>query len=155
MGREIRRVPPDWEHPRYTEDNAPRRGMEGQYMRLFDNDFESAAEEWIENFKNYVPEERGTYRGPKYFWEYDYPPSKECHRERKWTEEEATAYQIYETVTEGTPVSPVFLHKGAMVEWLVSEGTSRKAAEEFVNDEWCPSMTLQAGEIKENYETLV
>jgi hypothetical protein len=40
MGREIRRVPPDWQHPK-DED--------GDHIPLFDESFRAAAQEWDTN----------------------------------------------------------------------------------------------------------
>lgn len=48
--------------------------------------------------------------------------------------------QIYETDSEGTPVSPVFASKDELAEWLVTEGGySRQAADMFARDGWAPS----------------
>jgi len=37
MGRKIRRVPPDWEHPKHTSETAPKRDRIGDYVALYDN----------------------------------------------------------------------------------------------------------------------
>jgi hypothetical protein len=55
---------------------------------------------------------------------------------------EATHYQIYENVTEGTPVSPVFENKEDMRNWLIEKGYDEKAATKFVEMEWAPSFVL-------------
>jgi len=55
---------------------------------------------------------------------------------------EGEGYQVWETVSEGSPVSPVFESKEKMVEWLISEGYSKTAAENFVKSEWVPSMIM-------------
>jgi hypothetical protein len=44
---------------------------------------------------------------------------------------EGEGYQIWETVSEGSPISPVFEEKEGMVGWLIEEGYTRKAAENF------------------------
>jgi hypothetical protein len=78
-----------------------------------------------------------------YFWDYSSPPAEEQYRQRKWTAEEATHYQIYETVTEGTPVSPIFASLDDMIEWLVEgQVNSRPAAEAFARMGWAPTMLL-------------
>lgn len=43
-----------------------------------------------------------------------------------------TAYQIYENVTEGSPVSPVFDSGAKLVTWLVDQGVSHDAADAFL-----------------------
>lgn len=134
MGREIRRVPSDWQHPKDDD---------GDYKRLYDNDYHSAAREWIEAFDLWRKGEHPSQlESCKYYWEYSNPPDEESYRERVWTAEEATAYQIYETVSEGTPVSPIFLTLDDMVDWLVTQGYSRIAAERFAESGWAPSMVM-------------
>lgn len=49
-------------------------------------------------------------------------------------------WQVWETVTEGSPISPVFATGNECVTWLVGEGYSREAAHNFVFDyQWTPS----------------
>lgn len=48
-------------------------------------------------------------------------PDPEYYRPR-WTADEATHYQLYETVSEGTPLSPPFASKAELVEYLVERG---------------------------------
>jgi hypothetical protein len=143
MGREVRRVPPGWEHPKEEE-----RGRM-DYKPLYDNDYKTVADEWLKNCREW---DDGTHadlvRRPElkneypYFWDWDVsPPNEESYRPA-WTEAEATAYQVYETVSEGTPVSPVFETLDALVAWLVSQGHSEHAARRFAETGWAPSMVM-------------
>jgi hypothetical protein len=146
MGREIRRVPPDWEHP---EDER------GRYKSLYDNDYESAAREWEANYAAAMlltPTERAD-KFRLHYWEYDAPPDADTYRERAWTEAEATAYQIYENVSEGSPVSPVFANKDAMRDWLIGEGYSAHAADDFIEQGWAFSMMIANGRVFEGIHT--
>jgi len=154
MGRDIRRVPPDWEHPRDDR---------GEFIALFDQDYESAAREWEANYelwkKGEHPDLKAMPRSTsscRYFWEWDTPPTEECYRKRAWTPEEATHYQVYQTVSEGTPVTPHFATKKELVEYLVEcgdewnqkrgdGGWDRKAAEKFVEIGSAPSMMVRPG----------
>ena len=70
----------------------------------------------------------------------------------KYEESEAIWFQVYETVSEGTPVTPPFETKKELVDYLVEYGTfwnragySREVAEKFVEIGWVPSgmMTSQ------------
>ena len=155
MGREIRRVPSNWEHPKYTEENARYIEHVGTFIPLYDNDYESVAQEWATNFELWQrgehPDQPSDYC--KYFWEWESPPDKESYRERKWSEKEATHFQVYETVTEGTPVTSAFSTKEALIEHLVKHGDfsdqrrgdsgwPREAAENFVESEWAPSLIV-------------
>src|SRR3954471_15330108 len=63
--------------------------------------------------------------------------------EQDWTEEEAVCFQIYETVSEGTPVSPMFDTLTDMEDWLVNmKYYSREEAKEFCKQRWTPSFRL-------------
>jgi len=151
MGREIRRVPLDWEHPTRECPHSPWAGgcdhakkNNGQcYKPLFDNDYHTAARKWIDAFDLWRQGEHPDQVDYcTYYWEWSSPPDEELHREHAWTPEEASAYQIYETVSEGTPVSPVFATLDSMVEWLVKEGYSPLAAKRFAESGWAPSMMM-------------
>jgi hypothetical protein len=150
MGREIRKVPFDWQHPKAEKrqwTGSDFEWVEGDdYRPLYDRDYETEAERWLQEFDRW---RAGTHphqdADERYFWDYDPPPRQEAYRTRQWTAEEATHYQIYETVTEGTPVSPVFATPGELVEWCVKQGYSRHAAEKFAEMGWVPSMIVDTG----------
>lgn len=152
MGREIRRVPPTWEHPQTTV-----LGKTG-YQPLFDQDYDSAAATWLRRLLDWEANTDGVrteaqasrFCTSRYFWDWDGPPPDKKYYRPAWTPEEATAFQMYETVSEGTPVTPVFATKQALVEYLVVHGTfwdngqgwNRDAAERMVHDGWAPSLIL-------------
>jgi hypothetical protein len=62
-------------------------------------------------------------------------------------------WQVWETVSEGSPITPVFATKEGLIDYLVEKGTTwdqksgslrggpwrREAAEKFVEAEWAPS----------------
>lgn len=139
MGREIRRVPPNWEQPKNER---------GHLQPMFDQTFSAAAEEWKARLAKHVPSEND---GREY-WEWDgNPPDREYYR--PWEDEDATWFQVWETVSEGTPVTPPFATKIELVDYLVANGDAwdqsrgnggwgRKAAERFVNAGWAPSMVV-------------
>lgn len=64
-------------------------------------------------------------------------------------------WQLWETVTEGSPVSPVLPTREAFVDWLVLNGYTRKAAEAFTKDGWCPNAIGVDGKIYEGIESAV
>lgn len=149
MGREIRRVPLGWEHPRDER---------GNYVPMFDEDFESVANEWVVNFRLWengthkdlikYPEYKETY---PYYWQYDSPPTEEEYRPK--FETEPICYQVYEDVSEGTPVSPVFKTQSDMKNWLIKQGHSEKAATDFIELGFCFSMVINGGQMKSNIDT--
>jgi hypothetical protein len=136
MSREIRMVPDGWQHPR---DGS------GEFIPMKDKSYKQAADEWLANCAAWS---NGTHSDCKkrkkeypYYWEWDQgPPDKECYRPEYTSE--PVCYQIYEDVSEGTPVSPVFKTKDAMIEWLIGRGHSRVSAERFAESEWAPSMVM-------------
>lgn len=144
MGREIRRVPPNWQHPRDDR---------GRYRPLYNGTFDAAARQWLDEAKAWddgthetIAEDPSYREKYPYFWEYGgNPPEADCYRPDFG--DTATAYQMYETVSEGTPVSPVFETEEAMVQWLISQGRSEHAARAFVRDGWAPSMVMVDGRI--------
>lgn len=147
MGREIRRVPKGWEHPRDER---------GNYQPMFDKIYEG--DKWIEAccawhrrdvvklleidedmFCGCDPDE--IFRENPYYWEWtDNPPNREWYRHE--FDAPADHFQIYENVSEGTPVSPVFESKAEMTKWLISQGHDPETAARFVDTEWAPSMVM-------------
>lgn len=148
MSREIRRVPPGWEHP-VNEVCRHRPRCKVCYRPLYDADHQTRAEEWEREYAAYLalsPEERKTkYPYEGYYWEWEMPPDRDHYREQRWTPEEAMCYQVYEDVSEGTPISPVFETAADMRAWLIAQGHSEYATDEFIRYGWAPSMVAQAG----------
>lgn len=111
MGRELRKVPADWQHP--TD-------KKGNYIPLFGNSFSKELARWEEHKKKWDEgfvesfKERGVwvkkeskYSGTSYEeWDGDKP--NEEYYMPDWTEAERTHIQLYENTTEGTPESPIF-----------------------------------------------
>ncbi len=93
-----------------------------------------------------------------------YASFEACHGERPnpvdympdWPEEARTHWQVYETVSEGTPVSPVFASIDDLIEWLIREaGYSREGAEAFARDGWAPTgLTTGDGQYHRDIEAL-
>lgn len=157
MGREIRKVPPNWEHPRYTADTTTSVHQIGEYIPMLDADYEEAAQDWIRHFDQWRNGEHKSQSEVwcsdiKYYWEYDSPPEPEYHRPA--FTKEPTWYQGYETVSEGTPFTPPFGTQAELVDWLVANGDpvhgriTRQQAESFVEDAYAPSMVIQGGVLK-------
>ena len=142
MGREIRMVPPGWEHPKDDK---------GKYISLMDQSFEDATKEWKKGYLNW---EQGSHASDferefkeqecAEYWEYDPPPDREVCRPA--FTEEPTHFQMYQTVSEGTPVSPVFATKKELHQWLTQNGYSEfytkalmeygSASSIYVHNEW-------------------
>lgn len=107
MGRNLRSVPANWEHPKKDD---------GQYQPMYDEYYGDALMEWLNEHKQW---EESTHSdlvdNPDLKKEYPFyamwngnPPDVAYYRTRKFTEEELTHIQLYEDTSEGTPISPVF-----------------------------------------------
>jgi hypothetical protein len=150
MSREIRRVPPGWQHPKNDGPHG-----NGRYIPLF-HDYEKAVAEWDDGRDRWLA---GTYRDQK----PDAPRTEAAFAAYSgarpvkgdyaaYTAEEATHYQVYETVSEGTPVSPVFATTAELADWLVTQGHSRENADAFVRTGFVPSATQVAGQYYEGID---
>lgn len=169
MGREIRKVPKNWKHPKDSK---------GNFLPLHNQNSDDAFAEWLLMIDN----------ARKGIFEYDFDKEKSLHQFCSenpcpspemllpYKDDECDCFQIYETVSEGTPVSPVFETKEQLIEWMAMpidmeseytyispydgevtsmQGKTREIAEAFAKSEWAPSMTMHNGVIKTNVETLV
>jgi hypothetical protein len=47
-------------------------------------------------------------------------------------DKQCTAYQVYEDTSEGTPISPVFTERSALRDWLLQQGHSEGAVQNFL-----------------------
>jgi hypothetical protein len=70
----------------------------------------------LEDFHSYVP-------SPINPWDY-----AEAH----YGDRECVAYQLYEDISEGTPVSPVFQTRPEMLSFLIKKGWTEESAEIFL-----------------------
>lgn len=168
MGREIRRVPANWSHPK-----GERRNGQIDYLPMRDQDAESAWAEWQAEYAKWLAGEHdriiAEYGADDYpkaepyraFCAWNGQPPDPAYYRPKWEEGSATWYQVYQTVSEGTPVTPPFATKEELVEYLVANGDfwdqrrrkdgvthmpcepwGRKAAESFVGAGFAPSMMV-------------
>jgi hypothetical protein len=142
MGREIRRVPKGWEHPK---DGA-------HYRPLFDGSFSDELARWKDRKAAWDRGEREDYAVGETmpFEEWDgHEPVREDYRP-DWPAEQCVCFQVYENVSEGTPISPVFETREGLIAWLMNDGSglgfggtvlklSREAAEGFANSGYAPS----------------
>ena len=118
MGREVRMVPKDWEHPKREGD--------GGYNPLYDG-YRDALIEFEIGIR-----EKGLAEAIDYWGggptTYTYMPA--------WTEEEANWFMMYETTTEGTPISPAFETKEELARWLADTGASAFGRMTATYKEW-------------------
>jgi hypothetical protein len=155
MGREVRKVPPNWEHPKDER---------GHEQPMFDQTFAEAAQEWKDAFAAWERGERPSYCSQESrnleHWEYHGGPPDRAYY-RPWSDEEATWFQLWQTVSEGSPVSPPFETKEELASYLAEYGDfwdqmrghggwGMERARAFVEAGWAPSMAIVNGEILES-----
>ena len=132
MGREIRKVPPHWDHPKQNP-NENRYGHEG-LQPMHNQTFEVRFAEWLADFDriragNLDELERKCYPRGLADWLIDEGAPHDPAYYRPWKDEEATWFQLWETVSEGTPVSPPFASKEELADHLAEHGDNFGASE--------------------------
>jgi hypothetical protein len=123
MGREIRRVIPSWEHPKKERYDV----RQGRYVQgfqpLFDEPFAPKMREWFAAWEKW---ERGEKpegaEETEHFWDWDGGPPDPTYYRPDWKAEEMTWWQVYETVSEGTPVTPAFATAYELIDYLATYG---------------------------------
>ncbi len=170
MGREIRRVPPNWEHPRWTEEDARYSTNIGEFRSCHDETYADAAEAYANAFLEWEagrhPDRERAEKeyGCRYFWEWeDSPPDPELYRPAFTAE--PTWFQLYETVSEGSPQSPPFGTEEELIEYLCNQGEfahgkypndypipTREQAEALVRQGGGVSMLVVGGKPLNTYE---
>lgn len=123
MGREVRRVPPDWEHPR-DERGIP--------IPLRDG-YDRAVARWEADCAAWCAGKRPRYASDKArampntalaFALYDGDRPTPGTYMPDWPAEERTHWQMYEDTTEGTPISPVMAGPEMLARWLADNNAS-------------------------------
>jgi hypothetical protein len=169
MGREIRRVPAHWEHPEREERNWQTGQLEKFFMPLYDESYSVAITEWIKGHESWLkgehpdqakyPDETAKY---EFYAQWSGNPPAVNYYRPDWKPEEMTWYQVYETVSEGTPVTPPFETKEELIAYLVENGDSfsegvpwtREGAEKFLQTEWAPSGIIKDGKYMSGIQAL-
>lgn len=151
MGREVRKVPADWQHPKDE--------ITGKYIPMFGRSWASAAKEWDDErqkwergeFPEYASEENRLL--PYDQWSGRRPYSGDYMPD--WTDEQATHFMMYEDTSEGTPISPAFATPEELARWLADTGASSfgnstasyEAWLSVCRGSWAPSMVVINGKI--------
>jgi hypothetical protein len=69
-----------------------------------------------------------------------------AHLEPLWhmSADQKSCYQIYQNVSEGTPVSPIFQTEEELCQWMVAHGESPEAAAAFLETGHAPSLVVSS-----------
>ena len=140
MGREVRMVPENWQHPK---DHL------GRYIPLFgrsESDFKQAVADWDEGAEKWAQGLRsdplgawipltGEEIGKPYSWWDGLRPDPADYMPF-WAESERTHLMMYEDTTEGTPISPAFSTPEALARWLADNNASMFARMGASYEDW-------------------
>ena len=163
MSREIRKVPADWKHPV---------NMRGDFIHLLEGGaaqpqsyWDVGKVKWEEGFRDdfnggWQPREGDELTSAYVDWcgmrpiPEDYMP--------QWTPEEATHFMMYESCSEGTPISPAFATPEEVARWCADNGASAFADMTAPYEAWlriaqggyAPSMVLENGKLQSGVEAL-
>jgi len=131
MGREVRMVPKDWEHP--MED--------GRYIPKFEGGgYKYALNEWNEENTKWSRGEFPSYADEKHKsmsyseWAGDQPKSADYMPD--WPDSEKTHFMMYEDTSEGTPISPAFETAEELARWLAETGASSFGSSTATYEQW-------------------
>jgi len=122
MGREVRHVPENWQHPKKPN---------GNYKPLFEGPFSERLAKWQKEKAEWqMRDECETYEE----WAGNAPQQSEYMPE--WPESECTHIQMYEDTTEGNPISPVMKTPEELARWLADNNASAFGDMTATYDEW-------------------
>lgn len=128
MGREVRRVPADWQHPKKREFNYLKGCYEERYRPMHDRPFAPAMREWIAEWEAWERGERPDYCTGESrdlpYWEWAGAPPHPDYYRPDWPDAERTHFQMYEDTSEGTPISPVMDSPESLARWLADNNAS-------------------------------
>lgn len=165
MGREVRRVPADWQHPKHLVGGF--HGLEERYKPIFDGArYQPDVDEWDTGLAEWkagrFPEhadaedkllayEQWTGQRPH---KDDYMPD--------WPESEKTHLMMYEDTSEGTPISPAFKTPEELARWLADNGASALGSEtasyegwlKVCKGGWAPSLVISNGVMQNGVDFL-
>ncbi len=148
MGREVRKVPPDWQHPK----SDGRRG--GEYKPLFygaGGRFEKRARQWLDDCAEWERGENPNCANNEglFFWDWDgMPPSAEDWMLIGVPNEQCTHFMLYEDTTEGTPLSPAFATLEEVAEYAAKH-CSTFADFKATAEEWLRMLQSETGVMTE------
>ena len=165
MGREIRMVPPGWEHPKDAK---------GKYIPLLKGSFAKADADWNEGHAAWQRGEIENYSadGPK--WKPKCDSALECSSYTEWSsarpspddymptfpEGTATMLMMYEDTSEGTPISPAFDTPERLAHCLADNNASAFGDMTATYEQWlatckagwAPSMVMQGSTMQSGVE---
>jgi hypothetical protein len=163
MSREVRRVPANWKHP---TDGHYRDGSV-RYVSLFPGeDFEPRLREWQDGKAKWdrgeFPDYADAENRAKSYEEWDGDAPRAEHYMPNWPESERTHLMMYETCSEGSPISPAFGTPEEVARWCADNGASAFGSMTATYEQWlrvanggfAPSAVLDAKGFRSGVEAM-
>jgi hypothetical protein len=142
MGRELRRVAKDWQHP-VDESGGYLPLFDGAKFELEASAWDEEAQKWAEGFRRSLfgkwialteREKEKSYLA----WAGERPDAKDYMP--LWRDDERTHIMMYEDTTNGTPISPAFKSREELARWLADNNASCFDEETASFDVWLKIM---------------
>jgi hypothetical protein len=166
MGRQVRRVPADWQHPKKQQFDHRGQWVE-RYQPMFDRPFREAVQEWFDEWQEWERGERPSYCSEESakmtYWEWNGGPPDPDYYRPEWPEVSRTHLMMYEDTSEGTPISPAFATPEELARWLVDNNASAFGDSTASYEGWlrvaqggfAPSMVVDAQGMHNGVDALV
>lgn len=131
MGREVRMVPADWQHPK----------VNGRYAPLLKDGPDRWDEKRAKWYAGLVDDCRGGWvpksdyhTGTYEEWAGERPSPDDCMPE--WPADQRTHLMMYENTSEGTPISPAFAKAEDLARWLADNDASSFGSMTATYEQW-------------------
>lgn len=169
MGREVRMVPAEWQHPKYPPDHHED-WRRGRYIPLFESGFAQREADWNKGYALWQEgkveiggeiRDRKPEDGPTYSqWDGDRPSPEDYMPD--WPREQRTHLMMYENTSEGTPISPAFATPEELARWLADNGASSFGSSTATYEQWlrvckggyAPSMVMDGNGLRSGVEAM-
>lgn len=142
MGREVRKVPADWQHPKEQKLDMRTGRMVEVYKPLFPGDgYQSSVDRWDEECAKWKAGWRpdDCTDAESRAMTYEQYNGQRPHRDDympDWPHEQRTHLMMYEDTSEGTPISPAFETPEELARWLVENKASAFGSETGTYEGW-------------------
>lgn len=146
MSREVRRVPKDWQHPKHDDGDGYRPLYDGAGFARKQREWDEEATRWVAGERRawshlgdsssaqWVAHDRAPTIEGFVDWNGQRPDPADYMPE--WPEEQRTHLQMYETTTEGTPISPVMATAEELARWCADNRAPAFAGRPASYDAW-------------------
>lgn len=152
MGREVRKVPANWQHPKKEN---------GDYQPMNNYSYEETFNEWLEERNEFKEQNNGWKDKDGNAFEdlYGKAPVSRYYMP-DWNEEEKTHFMMYENISEGTPISPAFATEEELARWLADNKANAGYYSNATYEQWLsaikrgyvPSFVVNSGKLMSGVE---